>query len=89
MTYHLFEVTGVELEYMIVDAETLDVSPIADQLIHKVCGQYASDVDRGSISWSNELARHVIELKTTVPTTSLTNLHDAFYHQVHDINRHI
>ncbi|MEZ6116969.1 MAG: glutamate-cysteine ligase family protein [Pirellulaceae bacterium] len=89
MTYHLFEVTGVELEYMIVDAESLDVSPIADQLIHHACGSYASDVDRGTISWSNELARHVIELKTTEPTTSLTNLHDAFHQQVHDINHHL
>ena len=29
----LFEGFGIELEYMIVDAETLDVKPIADRLI--------------------------------------------------------
>lgn len=29
---HLFEAFGIELEYMIVDQDTLDVKPIADQL---------------------------------------------------------
>jgi glutamate---cysteine ligase / carboxylate-amine ligase len=31
--YRLFERYGVELEYMIVDAETLQVKPIADRLV--------------------------------------------------------
>ena len=30
---HLFEATGIELEYMIVDARTLAVRPIADRLL--------------------------------------------------------
>src|SRR5262245_16606836 len=30
---HLFEGTGIELEYMIVDAESLSVKPVADELL--------------------------------------------------------
>ena len=32
----LFEAIGVEIEYMIVDAESLDVSPVCDRLIEKM-----------------------------------------------------
>ena len=65
---HLFEGFGVELEYMIVDAETLDVRPISDELLQAVAGEIVSTTSiDGDISWSNELALHVIELKTTGP----------------------
>lgn len=30
---HLFQAYGVELEYMIVDSDTLNVRPIADELL--------------------------------------------------------
>ena len=30
--YKLFEVTGIELEYMVVDRDTLKVLPIVDKL---------------------------------------------------------
>ncbi|MEQ8767131.1 MAG: glutamate-cysteine ligase family protein, partial [Planctomycetota bacterium] len=69
--YRLFEGVGVELEYMIVDAETLSVRPIADQLIEAETGEPGSDAERGPIAWSNELALHVIELKSQGPAKSL------------------
>jgi carboxylate-amine ligase len=82
----LFAGFGVELEYMIVDAETLAVRPIADELLRDVAGEYTSEVDRGEISWSNELVSHVIELKTTDPAAGLVNLPQAFQQQVTCIN---
>ena len=68
---HLFEAFGVEIEYMIVDARTLDVRPITDRVLQAVAGEIVSDVEMGEITWSNELTAHVIELKTTDPARSL------------------
>ena len=66
--YSMFETLGIELEYMIVDRETLDVSPIADKLLKKAAGRYTNtyypDGKKGNSAWSNELAAHVIEFKT-------------------------
>lgn len=76
--YNLFEVFGVELEYMLVDAETLDVRPIADELLAGLAGHITSDVERGEATWSNELAAHVVELKSTRPTNSLEGLPALF-----------
>jgi glutamate---cysteine ligase / carboxylate-amine ligase len=70
VTWGLFEVVGVELEYAIVDRETLAVRPIADELLAEVAGE-PSDVEDGPIAWSNELVLHVIELKTNGPVASL------------------
>jgi glutamate---cysteine ligase / carboxylate-amine ligase len=83
---HLFEGFGVELEYMIVDADSLSVSPIADRLLESVAGEITSEVEQGQISWSNELALHVIELKTTKPAASLDPVAFLFQEQVIQIN---
>jgi carboxylate-amine ligase len=85
-TYHLFERYGVELEYMIVARDDLRVRPVADELIRLACGEYASDVERGPITWSNELVLHVIELKTTEPATSLAGLAPAFQAEIQAMN---
>lgn len=84
---HLFEAFGVELEYMIVSADSLDVLPAADEVLRSAAGEYVSEVERGVISWSNELALHVIELKTTGPEPSLEPLAGAFQENVRLINR--
>ena len=85
-TYHLFERYGVELEYMIVARDDLRVRPVADELIRQACGEFASDVERGPITWSNELVLHVIELKTTDPATSLAGLAPAFQAEIQAMN---
>lgn len=84
--FALFTVTGVELEYMIVDRYTLQVKPIADELIREVTGSFTSDVERGNIGWSNELVNHVIELKTNGPAPTLSGLSNAFHTNVQEIN---
>jgi len=86
---HLFDAFGVELEYMIVDNNSLDVRPITDQLMHAECGNIQSDTERGEISWSNELALHAVELKTSVPATKLTGLAEQFQNNVTVVNNHL
>jgi len=84
--YNLFDVYGIELEYMIVDKKSLNVNPITDRLIHDMTGKYVNDVECGDITYSNELALHVIELKTTDPTKSLEGLEKSFQNHVQKIN---
>lgn len=83
---HLFEGFGVEIEYMIVAEGTLDVLPAADVILHYAAGEYANEVAMGPISWSNELALHVIELKTTGPSETLEMLPDLFQKDIRRIN---
>ncbi|MBL8889919.1 MAG: hypothetical protein JNL67_08055 [Planctomycetaceae bacterium] len=84
--YHLFEVCGIELEYMIVDRRTLNVLPIADKLLTRAAGELTSDFEDGPITWSNELALHVIELKTTEPVRSLVGVAQQFQKSVANLN---
>ncbi len=72
--YSLFSVYGIELEYMIVDAQTLSVRPIADLLLRAESGEWASDSERGQLAWSNELVAHVVELKTKEPAATLQGI---------------
>lgn len=83
---HLFQAVGIELEYMIVDLLTLDVKPITDRLIYAIVGQYLNEINCGKISYSNELALHVIELKTSEPEKSLIGLETEFQKHVGRIN---
>ncbi len=70
----LFEAYGVEVELMIVDADTLSVRPECDVLMERVAGAPGSDIELGAIAWSNELTLHVLELKTNGPAPSLSGL---------------
>ena len=83
----IFEAFGVEVEYAIVDADTLDVSPVADRLIEAVAGEPVSEIERGDIAWSNELALHVLELKTNGPTRDLAALPDALQANLDEAGR--
>lgn len=89
MPYSLFSAYGIELEYMIVDAETLDVRPICDKVMYDVAGEYLSEIEMGEIAWSNELALHVIELKTNGPAAQLDGLAEEFQSHVHQINERL
>jgi gamma-glutamyl:cysteine ligase YbdK (ATP-grasp superfamily) len=83
----LFDAFGVELEYMIVDSNTLAIKTIADELLKHELGIYGSDFANGTVSWSNELAAHVIELKSTEPEANFNTLHHAFADNVRHINK--
>jgi gamma-glutamyl:cysteine ligase YbdK (ATP-grasp superfamily) len=83
---HLFQAYGVELEYMIVDKDTLAVRPIADELLKKELGEYGSDFENGIVTWSNELVLHVVELKSTRPESNFNGLQRAFHENIRRIN---
>jgi carboxylate-amine ligase len=85
---HLFQGFGIELEYMIVDLDTLQVKPIADELIRFASGtdEYVEDYVNGPVTWSNELILHVIELKCTNPTKDLWHLQKDLHSNVVEIN---
>lgn len=84
--YHLFEVYGIELEYMLVNTNSFKVAPIVDVLLTKKNGEITSDIDNGSIAWSNELVAHVIEIKTNGPTNDINNLAETFHKNITEIN---
>lgn len=85
-----FQRFGVELEYMIVDRDTLDVRPICDELLKAVTGTYEGEVmpdgDDSPIAWSNELALHVVEFKTAEPAATLSGLDEQFHSHVRQVN---
>jgi gamma-glutamyl:cysteine ligase YbdK (ATP-grasp superfamily) len=86
MKYRLFEGYGIELEYMIVDKQSLSVRSLADELLNRVLGSYGSDFENGVITWSNELVTHVIEIKSSKPEHDFVMLEAEFQKNVKQIN---
>lgn len=86
MSYSLFEVFGIELEYMIVDQETLAIRPLAEVLFDSSNGEVESDKVVGPVTWSNELAAHVVELKTSEPTRDIETYESHFLSNIAEIN---
>ncbi|MHB1290687.1 MAG: carboxylate-amine ligase [Sulfuricella sp.] len=84
---HAFTGYGIELEYMIVDRQTLSVLPVADELLRLAAGVCVAEVKRGRLCWSNELVLHLIELKNASPDPALEPLPAAFLAEVGYINR--
>lgn len=87
MSYRLFEVYGIELEYMLVQSSSLKVTPIVDKLMILKNGSLTSDISNGEIEWSNELVAHVVELKTNGPTKQLEDLDILFHDNIKEINK--
>jgi gamma-glutamyl:cysteine ligase YbdK (ATP-grasp superfamily) len=85
----LFEGYGVELEYILVAEDTLDVLPIADWFLKETAGtpSVPSEVDIEGTSWSNELVLHLIELKNTDPASTLGELPGRFQEHLASANR--
>ena len=73
-----FAGVGIEIEYMIVDAATLDVRPLAGEFLAALAGRRTADVAIGPIGWSNELVKHVVELKNLAPDRDLARLDGLF-----------
>jgi hypothetical protein len=84
--WSLFEVVGVEMEYMIVQKDTLNVFPACDEILKEVAGELVSEIEFGKMAWSNELVNHVIEFKTNGPAAGFSGLSDEFAHQVRKVN---
>ena len=84
---HAFAGYGIELEYMIVDRDTLSVRPVADELLRRAAGAGVAELKRGRLCWSNELVMHLIELKNASPDPGLESLSAEFQSEVGYINR--
>lgn len=65
--YPIFSVIGIEIEYMLVDKDTLTVQPHSDSILNLLAGKQVNEVVLGDIAISNELVMHVIELKNNGP----------------------
>ena len=84
---HAFSAYGIELEFMIVDRDSLSVRPITDRLLRGPDGEVCNDLARGMFGWSNEFVLHVVEIKNRRPTASLRMLPEAFQSEVRQIDR--
>lgn len=65
--FPLFSVLGIEIEYMLVDKDSLDIRPQSDQILKRLAGHQVNEVVLGDIGISNELVMHVLEFKNNGP----------------------
>jgi gamma-glutamyl:cysteine ligase YbdK (ATP-grasp superfamily) len=90
-SWGLFEALGVEVEYMLVDRESLDIRPVADRVLAAAAGELVAEVERGVLAWSNELVLHVLELKTNGPIADparhLAGLRSSWAENVQEADR--
>lgn len=88
VTYKLWERFGVEMEFMIVDRETLQVLPRADLPLGKdKDGNQLSEVEYDDIGLSNELVSHVLEFKCAHPKSTFDGLGKRFFHEIRRANK--
>ena len=80
--YSIFSVLGLEIEYMLVDRETLDVKPISDKILSDLAGEPTSEVVLGEIAASNELVMHVLELKNNGPKPATAPVAEQFQNAI-------
>jgi gamma-glutamyl:cysteine ligase YbdK (ATP-grasp superfamily) len=83
----LFEGFGIELEYMLVDNERLDVAPRADWLLAEAAGNLTSEYVNDGLAWNNELALHVIEFKLDGPHPRLDGIAGRFQSELRKANK--
>ena len=79
--YRAFEVAGMELEYPTVDRD-LNVVSLVEPAFRVLAGRATSDVELGALGFSNEIADHVFEVKTTGPVRSLREAEEILYEGV-------
>ncbi|GGI83912.1 carboxylate-amine ligase [Legionella impletisoli] len=77
-SYPIFSVLGIEIEYMLVDRDTLAVQPKSDAILHMLAGELVNEVPLGEIAASNELVMHVLELKNYGPKAPKTPIAEQF-----------
>lgn len=88
MTYKLWERFGVEMEFMIVDKDSLQVLPRADVPLGKdKDGNQLSEVEFDDIGLSNELVSHVLEFKCAHPKSTFDGLGKRFFHEIRRANK--
>ena len=81
-----FSAYGIEIEYMIVDRNSLNVMACSDEVLKSIAGEYTNEVEQGPIAYSNEVVLHVIELKTNGPVSTIHGRTDEFLQGVRHIS---
>lgn len=80
MKFHMYDVYGIEAEYMIVDKSTLNVLALSPFVLSQYSKTGIEDeVEVGAVAWSNELVSHVIEIKTNGPTKDPIQARQNFF----------
>jgi carboxylate-amine ligase len=82
----IFSAYGIELEYMLVDRNSLNPLPVSDKMLKEVAGEFVNEIEKGDIAWSNEVVLHVIELKTNGPVVNFDGLPSKFTENIKSIN---
>ena len=86
--YKIWERFGVEMEFMIVDRDSLNVLPRADVPLGKdKDGNQLSDIEYDDIGLSNELVSHVLEFKCAHPKSTFDGLGKRFFHEIRRANK--
>lgn len=83
--FAIFSVLGIEIEYMLVDKDSLDVRPVSDLLLCSLAGKQVNEVALGDIAISNELVMHVLELKNNGPKSPNAPISQHFQHTIHEL----
>jgi len=82
----LFHAFGIEAEYMIVRRDSLDVDPSASFLLTDENKIIQNELTFEKTAWSNELASHLIEMKTNGPVNQLDEVESIFHKDVLRMN---
>ncbi|MBI2603503.1 MAG: glutamate--cysteine ligase [Deltaproteobacteria bacterium] len=82
-----FSAYGIELEYMLVKKGDHSIAPIADEVLTSLEGELTEEFERNGTAWSQELALHVIELKTNGPQDSFLDIQRAFVKEIREMNK--
>ena len=84
----LFAGFGIELEFMIIAADGINVKAISDQILAELSGQKgAREFVAGPVAWSNEFVKHVLELKSNGPANDLVQLKKDFRSAIAAMNQ--
>ncbi len=84
--FKLFSGFGIEVEYMVVNKDTYEIMTIVEGLFDEIADDGLAERNCGKISWSNELAAHVVELKGSTILEVEPNYSDWFHQNVLEIN---
>lgn len=81
--FPILSVLGIEIEYMLVDKDSLDIRPQSDLILSALAGEpLVNEVKLGDIAISNELVMHVLELKNNGPKPPTAPIHQYFQNAI-------
>lgn len=80
--FPIFSVLGIEIEYMLVDKNSLNIQPKSDLILKELAGEQVNEIALGDIAISNELVLHVVEFKNNEPKPANAPITDHFQNTI-------